>query len=392
MIEGPTLTAPWLAARERPYVAYVAQLPDYSGAEIGQLPIIEADADPLVICPPGSRMEQLVRSRGIPTAPLPFRSLRHSGGAAETLRSVIRGLASARDLRRQLRAHPERRLIYCMQIRPALIAALASLGLGRRVVCNITDCLPPAPLKQLIRLALALTGCDVVSHSQLLARDFAGGSRRLADRMAVIYPGVDLHRFSAVEPSPGRPRAAIVGHISPTKQTHVAVEIACRVREQDPSFELAVLGRAQYREEDFAYERELHARVEADPLLRKAVDFRGYVKNVPAALGEMGMLLHVRPDEPFGQVVIQAMAAGLPVVAPRSGGPLESVVDGETGLLFEPGDVEQAAACVLRLVRNPAEASAMGLAGRRRAQERFSIAGQLAETDRFLAASAMRLG
>jgi glycosyltransferase involved in cell wall biosynthesis len=82
------------------------------------------------------------------------------------------------------------------------------------------------------------------------------------------------------------------------------------------------------------------------------------------------------------------MAHALPVVAPASGGPLEIVVDGETGLLYRPGDVEDAAACVLRLIRDPELAGRMGAAGRMRVESEFRSSAQVETTRRLLSSAA----
>ena len=67
------------------------------------------------------------------------------------------------------------------------------------------------------------------------------------------------------------------------------------------------------------------------------------------------------------------MAAGRPVIATRAGGPLDSVLEGETGLLVTPSDPADLAAAVKRLLADPEAALAMGRNGRQRAIECFSI-------------------
>lgn len=84
-------------------------------------------------------------------------------------------------------------------------------------------------------------------------------------------------------------------------------------------------------------------------------------------LGEL-----TRQSECFGVSPVEAMAAGLPVVGTRSGGLLESVIDGETGFLNEPGDVEAQAESFLQLANNPDLRQQMGDAGRRHVAEHFS--------------------
>ena len=362
----------FLTRRDRPRILYVIQQHDYSGAELMHLPVLLADVDPLLACPPGSRTEALARRHGVPTVPLPFRSLRHSGGLLETVRSAARGLRTAWDLRRLLRAHPDRPLVYCTSLRPGMLVALAKLGMRRRALWMVTDLLPPAPLRQLVRL-LAVIGCDRAAPlSRFAAADFVGRSSRLRARTVVAYPGAHLDSLEPGRCEPGCPRAAILGHVSPTKRTDLALDIARRVAEEEPGFKLVIIGRAQYRDADFEFEREMKARVEADEILRRCVDFVGYADDVSAELSKVGLLLHCRPDEPLGIALIEAMEMGLPVVAPAAGGPLEIVEHGVSGLLYPPGESERAAEHVVRLIRDPHEAARIGLAGRASVGSRFS--------------------
>ena len=377
----------FLAIPDRPRVAYVIQAEDFSGAEILHAPLLRADPHALVICPPDSRMEEFARGLGAATAPLPFRPLRHSGGWLETLGSVPRGVATARDLRRLLGDRPELDLVYCISIRPALVAAVATLGRRRPTIWYLTDFLGPPPVRLLARLLAHLNGARAVAISRCVSEEFAGRSRRLAERTTVVYPGIDPSRFTPT-PTPGAPRAAVVGQVSPTKRTDLAVEVAAQVVRRVPEFKLEILGRAQFRDEDFALERSLRLRVARDPELSRTVAFSGYTSDVATALRGFGLLLHCRPDEPFGMALIEAMATGLPVVAPSSAGPAEIVEDRVTGLLYPPGDAEAAARCVTALLADAQLAGRLGEAARKAVERRFTAERQLAELVDVLATAA----
>ena len=78
--------------------------------------------------------------------------------------------------------------------------------------------------------------------------------------------------------------------------------------------------------------------------------------------------------EPLGMVAIEAMSVGRPVIASRRGGFLETVVDGATGILFEPGDHQALAWAVQRLAYDRNLRIEMGNAGSKRRKERFSAA------------------
>jgi glycogen synthase len=76
--------------------------------------------------------------------------------------------------------------------------------------------------------------------------------------------------------------------------------------------------------------------------------------------------------EPFGIINLEAMACETPVVASAVGGILETVVDGQTGLLVEPANPRALAEAINRLLRNPAMALELGRNGRRRVEQHFS--------------------
>ncbi|MCO6453222.1 MAG: glycosyltransferase family 4 protein [Caldilineales bacterium] len=104
----------------------------------------------------------------------------------------------------------------------------------------------------------------------------------------------------------------------------------------------------------------------------------GYRQDIPRLLLTSDLLCFVPSEpEPFGRTVIEAMAAGLPVVAANSGALPDIVADGETGLVVRPGDAETQAEAIGRLLANLETAASMGQAGRVVAQTRYSVATQV---------------
>jgi glycosyltransferase involved in cell wall biosynthesis len=298
----------------------------------------------------------------------------------ELLRSVGRGFQSARDLRRVVRENPDCDVVYGTSIRPSLIASVGCVGLRTRVVWCVPDLLPPRPLRGAVRTLAWLRASRILCLSDYIAKDLVGRSRRLRRLTSVVHPGVDPEDYDTSHSRPGDPVAAIVGFISPIKRTAMAVDIAELAARRRPGFRLRVIGAAQFRDEDFALERELKARAAAGENLAAAVEFVGRTQDVPGALAGCGALLHCRADEPFGMVMVEAMAQGLPVVAPALGGALEIVDDGVTGLLYAPDDAEDAARCLVSLVEDPERAKRMGEAARERVLERFTAGRQVEET------------
>jgi len=120
-------------------------------------------------------------------------------------------------------------------------------------------------------------------------------------------------------------------------------------------------------------------RLVGDLGLDGVVELCGFQSDTPSFLKGLDVFAFASRSEGFGQVLIEAMAAGKPVVASRISPLTEIVVEGETGLLAEPDDPEAFARAILWLLTHPEEARRMGTRGRVRAQEFFSAGRMAAE-------------
>lgn len=102
--------------------------------------------------------------------------------------------------------------------------------------------------------------------------------------------------------------------------------------------------------------------------------FTGELANAREAYASMDVLaLPSAQPEPFGGVVMEAMALGLPVVGTKIGGTVDQIADNETGFLVPPGDPSAMAAGIERLALNEEQRKLMGTAGRRRVADKFGI-------------------
>jgi glycosyltransferase involved in cell wall biosynthesis len=141
----------------------------------------------------------------------------------------------------------------------------------------------------------------------------------------------------------------MVGRLAPWKGQDVFLRAFARAFPDGA--EIAVLiGSPLFDEDEF--EVQLRALVTSLGI-ESRVEFRGFQNDVFSELAMVDVLVHASIiPEPFGQVVIEGMAAGLPVVAAGAGGPAEIIVDGETGLLYIPGDIEELSAILKALGRD----------------------------------------
>jgi glycosyltransferase involved in cell wall biosynthesis len=186
-------------------------------------------------------------------------------------------------------------------------------------------------------------------------------SDRERDRGSVIPDSVEI------SPHPPAPDATTVtfgmlGRIAPWKGQDLFLR-AFAAAFAAGSERAVIVGTPMFGEE--GYERELHELV-AQLGLAGRVDFRGFREDIWRELASFDVLVHASViPEPFGQVVLEGMAAGLPVVAPDEGGPAELIDDGRTGRLFRSRDAESLAATLVALRADGAERRRLGEAAQR---------------------------
>ncbi|MGO1971706.1 MAG: glycosyltransferase family 4 protein [Propionibacteriaceae bacterium] len=209
----------------------------------------------------------------------------------------------------------------------------------------------------------------------------------LEAKISLVYNGVPepphaptpahLGEHGLGERGPGEPlRLAVVGRLSPRKAPHVAIAATGILRAAGHPVELEIAGSAA---DGYSwYEQELVDQAAAAEL-GGAVTFSGYAAPIWPVLDRVDVVLAPSLREPFGNAVVEAQLACRPVVASAALGHLETVADGETGLLVRPDDAEAMAAAVERLIADPQFADELAAEARDRARQRFSTARYRAE-------------
>jgi N-acetylglucosaminyl-diphospho-decaprenol L-rhamnosyltransferase len=340
------------------------------GAERLLLEVVSgAEERPLIACPPGGLADE-ARARGLGVFELRERSLELRRTPAERAMAAGRLAGHAAELRPLVAAvRPERLIAWGMRTVLAASAAFPG-GHGRPpLVFQHHDLLPGPLIARAVR-ACAGRSDAVITPSACVARDLDPAGA-LGGRLHVIRPGVDLERFRPLdkEREPGR-EVLVLGAIERWKRPDVALEAVALAAGELPELTLRVAGEPVGANGERLLE-ELRGRAEA-PDLRGRVTFAGHIDDSEHALPAAACLLHCAEREPYGIVVAEALASGLPVVAPDSCGPGELVEPG-CGRLYQPGDAVAAARALVEVLRDRGERARMGAAGRARAERELDL-------------------
>jgi glycosyltransferase involved in cell wall biosynthesis len=195
----------------------------------------------------------------------------------------------------------------------------------------------------------------------------------------VVPSGVDIgayeqNRASAMKDSSEarkKVKIGLVGRICPWKGQHIFLQAAAEVLQRFPETHFQIIGAALFKEHQYEIEmHELSQKLGID----HAVEFTGFRNDVPDLISMLDILVHASTTgEPFGQVIVQGMAAGKPIVATNGGGVPEIVIHGTTGLLVPMGNAQALSSAICALLSDPQTAAAMGRAGRTRVLEHFTI-------------------
>jgi glycosyltransferase involved in cell wall biosynthesis len=192
-----------------------------------------------------------------------------------------------------------------------------------------------------------------------------------AGQYAVIPNGIEPERFGR-PPSPEPGRIITVGRLAPPKRPDLALRALSELRREHPHARLDIVAEGPLRAETEALVRELG--------LGDAVRLLGKRDDVPELLSRAQCFLLTSDYEGCPYTVLEAMAAGVPVVSTRAGGLPELVAEGETGLLADPGSAHSVAAALARVIDDSGWASALGEEGRRRVRACHSLDRMVRET------------
>jgi glycosyltransferase involved in cell wall biosynthesis len=202
-----------------------------------------------------------------------------------------------------------------------------------------------------------------------------------AEKVTVIHYGIETERFAWPQPvrdSQGLTHRQMlvgsIGRLEPRKGHEYLIRAMPDVLQQVSQATLRIAGH-----DPWGYRQTLQA-VIAETGAEEQVQLIGFESDVPAFLHTLDVFALASRSEGFGQVLIEAMAAGKPVVASRIAPLSEIVVDGDTGLLVEPENPKALAEAIVWLLTHPTAAQHMGRRGQERVRHQFSAAQMAAKT------------
>jgi glycosyltransferase involved in cell wall biosynthesis len=365
-------------------VLYLNPYGSIGGAERALLELLgELDRTrfvPVVVVGEDGPLVAELRSRGIEAVVEPFPSPPlHQLPWPPTL---VRLARAAWRIRRLARAHGAC-ILHCGDVL-GLALLIAARPDSARLVYQL-NYLGGAPRRTALACLAALSVDRLLAVSSGQTSQLGPALALLARRTSVVSPGIRAGSFERGDRRTLRealglestvPLVGVVARYDTWKGHAVFLEAAALIRSQRPEVRFAMVGGSlnsgqlphleRYREAVLARRRKLG--------LEESVAVLGHRHDVPAVLAALDVLVCPSDHEPFGMIVLEALAAGTPVVASDSGGPAEIVEHGHSGLLFPTGDAEALADAILRVLDDTALADRLTDGGRRRVESAFTSA------------------
>lgn len=345
-------------------ILYVNHTGYVSGAErvlINTLRTLDQQRyEPIVTCPSYGGLAEEVDGLGVKVIPLPRIQARFAWRPDKLLLSASTIVDAVRNLRETIRtAGPH--LIHANSVRGGIVATLAAAGTRIPVIWHVHDTLPRHPMSTAVRmLAFCARHTQIVAVSNATGRRFRGHFP-IARKIRVIYNGIKLDQFAGATSSRRVYREKLglsdedflicaIGQICERKGLLGLVDAVRRSLVEVPNIHLAIVGRVIFQHEAGYLDNLLDA-VRAWGIEHR-VHFYGEVRDVSGVLHSSDLMVLNSRDEPFGLVVVEAMASGTPVLATRVGGVPEIIEETSNGWLVEPGDCSELATRLVELSQN----------------------------------------
>jgi glycosyltransferase involved in cell wall biosynthesis len=322
-----------------------------------------------IACPVPSALATRSDARGMPVVPV------QKGGLID--RTAIATL-------RRLLKSGEINILHAHNGRTALLSVLAARAAGTGACVMTQHFLDPhhtslrgprALVARMAHKAVHRRTSRFIAISEAVGRNMLDRGDAPAEKIAVVHNGMvdadrqelrpagDVRRELGV--AKDAPLVACVSRLEPEKDVRSLVSAMALVVRVRPDATCILAGDGAQREALADQARQLG--------LNGAARFLGFRTDVLSLIAACDVFVLPSTAEPFGLVLLEAMSLGKPVIATAAGGPLEIVEHGRTGLLVPASDPAALANAIEQLLGDPAQRTAMGMAGRRRFENLFTV-------------------
>ena len=300
-----------------------------------------------------------------------------SVGYAKSLGGISAGILSLCQLIRKQRIA----LVHTNGIKAHFLGGFAAKLCRVPLVWHVRDFIPPGIEKDAFLLLASVMPDRIIVNSDAVGMQFSH-SAKAYKKVVRIYNAVDLTEF---EPSlqgwrvreefripSSAPLVGLIAHLTPWKGHDYFLKAAAKIGQALPEARFLIVGDVIYQTEGHeTYKKDLEVLC-SDLGLGEKVIFTGFRYDIPEVIAALDVVAHASSQpEPFGRVLIEAMAMGKPVVATNLGGVPEVVKDGETGLLVPPRDSEALAEASIKLLKDKQFASWLGANGLKHVRANF---------------------
>ncbi|MDD5078151.1 MAG: lipopolysaccharide heptosyltransferase II [Candidatus Omnitrophica bacterium] len=214
----------------------------------------------------------------------------------------------------------------------------------------------------------------VIAISNVIARHMIDDFAVPHDRIRLIPRSVDLEKFRYLDPRDKRKEdfnVGIIGRITPLKGHLYFIKAMAHIYRQVPRLKIWIVGDAPASKE--SYKEELQVLVRRLGLWH-CTEFLGTQRDIPGIMEHLDLVvLSTTTHEAFGRVVVEAQAAGVPVVATRVGGVIDIIEDGKNGLLVPPADPRSMSEAVMRIFKDPQLARTLAEKAYLKVKEKYNV-------------------
>jgi glycosyltransferase involved in cell wall biosynthesis len=280
-------------------------------------------------------------------------------------------------------------LIHANSIRSSIYSAFAVIGKEIPTISHIrvTD-FGTNKVYELIAAKLLNFNDKIIVVSEAVKQKLLNLNTKLDKKIVKIYNGIDLSEFDLSSCykvlrneygfSENDILVGMVGRFAPWKGHRYFIDAASKINNKNTKF--IIVGDVVF-EKNKEYKNEM-INLSINLGISKKIIFTGYRSDIPDIMSDLDIFVLPSDEEPFGRVVIEAMAAKTPVIATKLGGPLE-IIDSGSGILVEPKNSNALAKEINNLINSKQKRVDIGLKARERVENMFSLESHINEIQKF---------